>query len=120
MGVPLALVLGLLGGMLTFIPNVGPILSGIPVALVALSVSPMHVLYVTAFYTAIQIFEGYVLTPLVQQQTVSMPPALIILAQIMMAILLGVLGLIVAAPLGAALLVIVKRVYVEDVLQDRA
>lgn len=118
MGVPLALLLGLISGLLTFVPNIGPIMAAVPVALMALTVSPVHVLYVVGFYAAIQLFEGYVLTPLVQQQMVSLPPALLLLAQVLMGVLMGVAGLALAAPLVAALLVLVRRLYVEDILLD--
>ncbi len=118
LGVPLALTLGILAALLTFIPNIGPILSVIPTALLALLDSPTRALYVLLLYFVIQVVESYLLTPLVQKRTVSLPPALTIAAQVLLGILLGGLGVILATPLTAAALVMVKLLYVEDALGD--
>ena len=76
LGVPLALILAVVAFLLTFIPFIGPLLSAIPVVLVAFSQSPTMALYTLLLYTAIQMLEGYVLTPNVQRRSVSLPPAL--------------------------------------------
>ena len=114
-----ALTLGLLAAVLTFIPNFGPILSVIPAVLLAVTEDPMKALYVIILYVVIQTVESYLLTPLVQQRTVSLPPALTITAQVLLGILAGGLGIIVATPLTAALLVFVKMLYIEDILGDK-
>jgi predicted PurR-regulated permease PerM len=79
----------------------------------------MKALYVIILYVVIQTVESYLLTPLVQQRTVSLPPALTITAQVLLGILAGGLGIIVATPLTAALLVFVKMLYIEDILGDK-
>jgi len=73
--------LGLLSGLLTFIPNLGPLFAGIPVVLVALMESPSKALLADLFYAILQMVEGYVLTPLILQRTVSLPPALMLSAR---------------------------------------
>jgi predicted PurR-regulated permease PerM len=98
MGVPLALTLGLLAGLLDFIPNIGPFLAGIPGVLIALTVSPSIALYVLIFYFIIQSLESYILTPILQQKTVKLPPALTIVAQVLLGVLVGGIGLILASP----------------------
>lgn len=118
LGVEPALTLGLLAAVLTFIPNFGPILSALPAVLLALTDDPVKALYVIILYVAIQTVESYVLTPLVQQRTVSLPPALTISAQLFLGIFAGALGVIVATPLTAALLVSIRMLYIEDVLGD--
>jgi predicted PurR-regulated permease PerM len=118
LGVPLALTLGIIAALLTFIPNIGPILSALPAMLLAYGQSQVLVLYVTLLYIAIQTVESYLITPLVQQRTVSLPPALTFAAQIVMGLLLGIPGLILATPFAAAMLVPVKMLYVEDVLGE--
>lgn len=117
--IPLALTLGLLAALLTFIPNVGPILSLVPAVLLALLVSPMQALYVTLLYIGIQVVESYFFTPLLQKRTISLPPALTIFAQVIFGVLAGGLGFILAAPLAAALMVLVNKLYIEDTLHDR-
>ena len=119
LGVPLALTLGLLAGLLDFIPNIGPFLAGIPAVLIALTVSPTTALYVLVFYFVIQSAESYILTPILQHKTVKLPPALTIVAQVLLGVLVGGLGLILASPLAAAVFVLVRMLYIEDTLGEK-
>jgi predicted PurR-regulated permease PerM len=116
LGVPLALALGLLAALLTFIPNIGPILAVVPAALLALLDSPTKALSVLGLYLAIQTVESYLITPLVQRRTISMPPALTITAQLVLGVLLGAMGVVLATPLTAAAMVLVKMLYIDDAL----
>lgn len=119
-GVPLALVLGLIAGILEFIPTFGPILSVVPALVLALLTSPTQALYVLGLYLAVQAIESYVLTPLVQQRAVELPPVVTIIALVALGELLGFLGLLLATPLVAVVMVLIKMLYVEDVLDDHA
>ncbi|HEX7635800.1 MAG TPA: AI-2E family transporter [Noviherbaspirillum sp.] len=116
--VPLALTLGALSGLLEFIPYLGPVLSAVPALLVAFNVDPAKAFYVLLLYIAIQSAEGYLLSPLVEQRTVSLPPALVIFASLLLAALAGLPGVILASPLTAACIVAVKLLYVEDVVEQ--
>jgi predicted PurR-regulated permease PerM len=118
LGVPLALTFGLLAALLTFIPYLGPFISAIPPTLMILMQSPIQALYVILLYLSVQSVESYLLTPLVQQRTVSLPPALTITAQLFLGLLLGTFGVILATPLMAVTLVLVKMLYIEDVLGE--
>lgn len=118
LGIPLALVLGVLAFLFTFIPFIGPILAAVPVLLVGFSQGAEIGVYVLLWYTAIQMLEGYILTPLVQRRAVDLPPALTITAQVLFAVLIGAMGMVLATPLAAAALVTVKMLYVEDVLGE--
>jgi predicted PurR-regulated permease PerM len=118
LGMPLALTLGLLAALLTFIPNLGPTLAVVPAALLALLQSPTKSLYVILLYLVIQAVESYLLIPLVQRQAVSLPPALTITAQVLLGILVGGFGLVLATPLTAAVMVLVRMLYIEDALGD--
>jgi predicted PurR-regulated permease PerM len=118
--VPLALTLGLIAALLTFIPNIGPILSAIPAVMLALMQSPTLALYVALLYLGIQTVESYLLTPLLQKRAVSLPPALTISAQVLLGVLLGGLGLALATPLTAASLVLVKMLYVGEAPDDQS
>lgn len=118
LGIPLAFILGVLTGILNFIPNLGPILAAIPAILLALLEGPTKVIYVIGLYIVIQNLEGFVLTPLVQQRTVSLPPAIIILSQVLLGVLVGTLGVLVATPLAASVLILVRMLYLEDTLGD--
>lgn len=118
LGVPLALTLATVAFLLTFIPFIGPLLSAIPVVLVAFSEGPTTALYAFLLYSAIQLLEGYVLTPNVQRRSVALPPALTIAAQVLLGVLVGALGVILATPLAATALVVVNQLYVREVLGD--
>jgi predicted PurR-regulated permease PerM len=118
-GVPLAPTLGFIAGLFEFIPNIGPIAAGVPAALMGLTVGPAHVLYVVALYVVVQTLESYLITPMVMKRALSLPPALTILAQLVGALTAGWLGLLLATPLVAALLVLTQKVYLEDVLGEK-
>jgi predicted PurR-regulated permease PerM len=118
MGIPMALLLGVLSGTLDFIPNFGPIIAAVPAILIALQQSPQAALYVTLFFLIYQNLDGYVLTPLVQKWTIAMPEAVTIIVQVLLGVLLGGLGLLLAVPLVAAGMVMVKMLYMEDVLHE--
>jgi predicted PurR-regulated permease PerM len=119
LGVKMAAALALIAALLDFIPNIGPLLAFIPAALFALLQGPTQVFYVALLYGAIQALEGYVLTPLIERRTVELPPALTLTALLVGALFFGWLGLLLAAPLTAALLTTVQMVYVEDTLGER-
>lgn len=116
LGMPSAFTLGLLAGVLEFIPFAGPILSMVPAILLALAVSPDLALWVLLLYFAVQQFEGYVLTPLVQQYAVDLPGVVLLFALIAFGVLFGTLGVILAAPLAVVSFVLVKRLYVIEAL----
>lgn len=119
LGVPLAFVLGLLAALLSFIPNVGPILSAAPAVLLALVDGPRQALWVALLYGAVQVVESYVLDPIIDRKTVYLPPALTILAQLSLAVFTGMLGVALATPMTAVLVVLITMVYVQDVLGRR-
>ena len=116
--IPLALMLGLLAGVLTFVPNFGPIASAIPAMLLALTRSPLDVLYVMLLFIGVQIVESTVLTPMIEKRAVEVPPALLLGVQVILGLLTGIVGLALAAPLTAVAMVLIRHLYVEDVLGD--
>lgn len=120
LNVPLAGTLGVLTGMLEFIPYLGPILAAVPALLIAFNVDPMLAFYVLMLYVAIQSAENYLLSPLVEQRAVSLPPALVIFSTLLLAALAGPLGVVLASPLTATCIVAVKLLYVEDVVEQAA
>jgi predicted PurR-regulated permease PerM len=116
-GVPLAPVLGVIVGLLGFIPYIGPILGLVPVAVVAGTQGVDILFYVVGVYVVVQIVEGYVITPLIQHRMVYLPPVFTIITQLVLGTILGVLGFILATPLAAVMLVL-SRFYREDVLGE--
>lgn len=116
LGLPSALVLGLLAGLLEFVPFIGPIVASVPAILLALAISPDLALAVALAYFAIQQFEGYLLTPLVQQYAVELPSVVLLFSLVGLGMLFGTLGVILAAPLTVVIYVLVKRLYVIEAL----
>ena len=112
-GVPLAIILGSIAALLTFIPNLGPVLSVAPAILLAVPEGLTTVLLVLAIYAAVQAFESYVVTPLIQRRQVSLPAAFILSTQLLVGILLGLLGLILATPMAAVLVMLTREIYVK-------
>ncbi len=97
--VPLALILAVLAGLLTFVEYVGAVVSAIPPVVLAFTVRPTSALLVLVTFTVLHVIEGYVLTPLLARATVRFPPALTLAAQIVLAALVGPLGLTFSTPL---------------------
>jgi len=117
-GVRAAVALGIIAGVLEFIPYIGPILSAVPAVAMALLDGPETAIWVVVAYTLIQQTENHVLIPLLMKEGIEVPPVLTILVQAAFAIVLGFLGLLVAVPLLGALMVPIKMLYVEDVVGD--
>jgi predicted PurR-regulated permease PerM len=118
-GVPMALALGVLAGLLEFIPLFGPLIAGTPAVLLAFTQSPMHALYVLTLFVGVNFIENHFLLPVVHRRSVELPPAVTLISLVAMGSLFGFLGLLLATPLAAVLLVLVRRVYVEGILERR-
>jgi predicted PurR-regulated permease PerM len=118
LGVEAALSLGIIAGVLEFIPTVGPILSAMPAIAMGFLVSPQKALAVAVVFTLVQMVEGHLLIPMLMKRGMNLPPLLTILGQAVMAVVFGFLGLLVAVPLLAMVLTTVKMLYVNDVMGD--
>jgi predicted PurR-regulated permease PerM len=118
-GLEYAGALGLLAGALTFIPFIGSLVAGAVAVLIALTQGVEIALITGAVYTAVQIIEG-ICEPFVQQRAVYVAPALLLFSQAVMGTLAGAVGIVLAAPLAAVIIVIVKMLYIEDTLGDHS
>jgi predicted PurR-regulated permease PerM len=118
LGIPLALFLGVLAGLLTFIPYLGPIAAGVPIIMVALLEGVDMALYALVLYTAIQQIEGNIFDPLILQRVIRLPPVVTLVSQIMGGVFLGPLGVTLATPFITVMQVLVRRVYREDILGE--
>ena len=117
---PLVLTLALLAALLDFVPNFGPVLAAVPAVLLAVTHDPLRALHVALLYLAVQLLEAYAITPFLQRRAVSLPPALVLSVQAVLGILVGALGLALAAPVTVVALVLVRTLYVESLLGDDA
>ena len=130
LGVPLPFICATFTFFLCFIPNFGPVASVTPPLLLALTASPEDATLVPAgpalalavaiLYLSVQMVESYLLTPMIQKKAVDLPPALLIIAQFVLGLLMGLVGVLIAAPLTAAIMAASKELWIEgDVEHDR-
>lgn len=114
LGVRGALPLGVLAGLFEFIPNIGPLLSAIPAVLMGFTDSPQQAGVIALAYWGIQFLENNLLIPYLMKEQLDLPPALTLMAQVVMAYVFGFLGLFVAIPVLAVAMVAVRTYWVED------
>jgi len=114
-GVPMAALLGLVTGVLAFIPNIGAITSGVLMVSVGFSAGPNHGVYAIFVYFFVQNIDGYLVVPYIARRTVDLPPALVLAMQLLMGALLGILGVLFADPILATL-----KVVLVDLSKQRA
>jgi len=111
-GVRAAVPLGVIAGILEFIPNIGPTLSAVPAIAMAFVDSPEKTLAVIIAYWGIQFLENNLLIPYLMKEQLDLPPALTMMVQVVMAYVFGILGLFAATPLLAAIFVTVQMLHV--------
>lgn len=119
-GIPNAIVLGVIAGLLNFIPYLGPVLAAVPIFLAAIPEGLAVFLLVASLFVILESIEGYLFTPLVQQRAVHLPAAWSLAALMIGGALFGGLGIALATPLLAVVRILVLRLYVEDGLERRA
>ncbi len=112
-GFPMWLTLALITGILNFIPNFGPFMTLILAALIGLTIDLQTTLIVAIIYLVAQGLEGMVITPLIQQRMINIPPVLLIVSQVIIATLTGFWGLVVAAPLMVIIMILVQELYIK-------
>lgn len=109
MGVEFALTLALIAGMAEFIPLIGSWIGAAPAVLVAAGQSPMLAVFTALYFLIWQTFQGYIISPRVMQQMIGVPSILILINVLLMAKLFGFVGVFLAAPVAAAIAVIVEE-----------
>ena len=116
---PLALTLGVISGLFQFVPYLGAFAAAVPAVLIGLIQSPSKALEVAALYLVVHSVEGYLVTPIIQQRAIALPPAALISVQLIMAALFGITGVIFATPAAVLIIVLVQTLYLHDVLDDQ-
>jgi predicted PurR-regulated permease PerM len=117
-GMPLAGVLGTLTGLLSFVPNFGPLVALVPILAVAMINTPEKIVLIVVVFYILQFIQTQIVAPLLMGQEINLPPAIILLSQIVAGIFFGFLGLLLSVPLAAIVMVLVQEIYIKDVLGD--
>jgi predicted PurR-regulated permease PerM len=114
LGIPYALPLAILAGMLEIVPTLGPIIASIPAIIVALTVSPTLALVTVVLYIVIQLLENNILVPKIMQRAVGLNPVVVILAVMIGANLMGVIGALLSIPFVSFIIVLFNSITREE------
>jgi predicted PurR-regulated permease PerM len=118
-GIQQAAALGVIAGLLSFIPNFGPIIALIPSLAAGIVQAPDQLLLIVIIIYGVSFVQSQIIAPRLVADSINLPPVLILLGQIVSGAFLGFLGIMLAVPLTAIVYVLVQEVYVKDVLGDR-
>ncbi len=113
-GLPGTTVLGLITGVLEIIPNFGPVIAMIPGVLLAFTIGTKTAVIVALIYIACQTIVASIVTPLLQKRIIDIPPALTLMSQLIMGTLSGIMGIILAVPLLAILIIVIEELHVKN------
>ena len=119
LGLPNAAALGVISGLMEFIPNFGSIIAVVPAVIIALSKDPILVPFTVLAYLVVQQVQSNVIMPRIMSRQISIPAATILVAQIVGAALFGFMGVLLALPLAIVVMVLVREIYVHDMLNAR-
>jgi predicted PurR-regulated permease PerM len=119
LGIRQAAALGVLSGLLSFIPNFGPILALIPSIAVGIVQTPDNLAWIIVIIYGVSFVQSQVVTPLLVQESIQLPPVLVLLGQIVAGAFLGFLGIMLAVPIMAIIMVLVQEIYIKDILGDK-
>lgn len=118
LGIESALALAVIAAGFEFVPMIGPFVAALPAVALALAAGPETAAWVALLYVAVQQIEGNVMTPLIQQRSVKLPPALALFAILAAALLFGWLGVLLATPLAVAAMILVREVWMREVVDE--
>jgi predicted PurR-regulated permease PerM len=119
LGIEQAAALGVLAGLFSFVPNFGPIAALIPAIAVGFAQAPQSIGWIIVIIYGTSFLQSQVIAPLVFKESINLPPVLVLIGQIFAAVFLGFLGIMLAVPIIAILMILVQEVYIKDVLGDK-
>jgi len=119
LGIEQAAALGVLAGLFSFVPNFGPIAALVPALAVGFAQAPGNIGWIILIIYGTSFLQSQVIAPLIFKESINLPPVLVLIGQIFAAIFFGFLGIMLAVPIIAILMILVQEVYVKDILGDR-
>jgi predicted PurR-regulated permease PerM len=120
LGLDQALALGVLAGIFSFVPNFGPIAALVPALVVGFVQAPQSIGLIVLIIYGASFLQSQLIAPLIFQESISIPPVLILIGQIFAAVFFGFLGIMLAVPIIAIAMIVVQEVYIKDVLGDKS
>lgn len=120
LGIEQAVALGVLAGLLSFIPNFGPIIALVPSIAVGILQTPESIGWIVVIIYGVSFVQSQIFTPLLVAGSIKLPAVMVLLGQIIAGAFLGFLGIMLAVPITAILTVLVQEVYIKDILGDRS
>lgn len=118
LGIEQAAALGVIAGLLSFVPNFGPIIALIPSIAAGVVQTPGNVLWIILVIYGVSFVQSQVVAPILVADSINLPPVLILLGQIVAGAFLGFIGIMLAVPITAIIMVLVQEIYIKDVLGD--
>ncbi len=118
LGAELWLILAIIAGTLTFIPNIGPTLALIPATLIGLMDGPEMALWLIGLFLLVQLLESGVFGPLVRKKMLALPPALVLFFQLLMGAISGAWGILFATPILVVLMILIQEIYLKGILEQ--
>lgn len=119
LGIQQAAALGVLAGLLSFVPNFGPILALIPSIAVGIVQAEGSLWVIVLIIYGMSFLQSQVVGPLLVSESISMPPVLVLMGQLISVVFFGFIGIMLSVPITAILMVLVQEIYIKDVLGDR-
>jgi predicted PurR-regulated permease PerM len=119
LGIRQAAALGVLAGLFSFVPNFGPIAALVPSLAVGFAQAPQSIGWIVVVIYGTSFLQSQIIAPLLFSESMNLPPVLVLLGQIFAAVFFGFLGLMLAVPLTAILVILVQEVYIKDFLGDK-
>ncbi len=118
LGIEQAVALGVLAGLFSFVPNFGPIAALIPSLAVGFAQAPQSAFWIVLIIYGTSFIQSQLIAPLLFKESLNLPPVLVLIGQIFAAVFFGFLGIMLAVPIIAILMILVQEVYVRDFLGD--
>jgi predicted PurR-regulated permease PerM len=119
LGLDQAVALGVLAGLFSFVPNFGPIAALVPALVVGIVQAPQSIALIVLIIYGASFLQSQLIAPLIFEESINIPPVLILIGQIFAAVFFGFLGIMLAVPIIAIIMIVVQEVYIKDILGDK-
>jgi predicted PurR-regulated permease PerM len=114
-----AAALGVIAGVMSFVPNFGQLIAVFAAIIVGIVQAPDNLGWIVVVIYGISFIQSQIFSPILFSESINLPPVLVLLGQIVAGALFGFIGILLAVPLTAIMLIVIQEVYIKDILGDR-